>query len=111
MLSALRALKDSAFLPKATSKPPNSVLRTTDEIIYNVLWRFLQLRGFVNEKHELTSWGVALEAAISALDSADKMEEYVFVAIEMLRMGLVNGKDMTKIPGGAEYGTGKEDPT
>jgi Temperature dependent protein affecting M2 dsRNA replication len=104
-------LKDSAFVPKSTSKPPNSVLRSTDEIIYNVLWRFLQLRGFVNEKYELTSWGLALEAAISALDSADKMEEYVFVAIEMLRMGLVNGKDMTSIPGGAEYGTGKEEPT
>jgi hypothetical protein len=92
---------------KTTSKPSNSVLRTDSEITYNVLWRFLQLRSFVNEKHELTSWGVALEAAISSLDSADKMEEYVFVAIEMLRMGLVNGKDMTNIPGGAEHGSGK----
>jgi hypothetical protein len=50
---------------------------------------------------------VALEAALTALDSTDKMEEYVFVAIEMLRMGLVNGKDLTNIPGGAEYGSGK----
>ena len=72
-----------------------------------MLWRFLQLRGFVNEKHELTSWGVAMEAALSALDSAEKMEEYVFVAIEMLRMGLLNGKDMTNIPGGAQNGSGK----
>jgi hypothetical protein len=103
----LKALHDASFVAKTTSKPPNSVLRTDNEITYNVLWRFLQLRGFVNEKHELTSWGVALEAAISSLDSADKMEEYVFVAIEMLRMGLVNGKDMTNIPGGAEHGSGK----
>ena len=107
MLSALKALHDVSFVSKTTSKPSNSVLRTDNEITYNVLWRFLQLRGFVNEKHELTSWGVALEAAISSLDSADKMEEYVFVAIEMLRMGLVNGKDMTNIPGGAEHGSGK----
>jgi hypothetical protein len=35
------------------------------------------------------------------------MEEYVFVAIEMLRMGLVNGKDLRNIPGGAEHGSGK----
>lgn len=75
-----------------------------------MLWRFLQLRGFVNEKHELTSWGEAMVAAISALDSADKMEEYVFVAIEMLRMGLVSGKDMTNISGGAEHGSGKPQP-
>jgi hypothetical protein len=107
MLSALKALQDASFVPKTTSKPSNSVLRTDNEITYNMLWRFLQLRGFANEKHELTSWGVALEAAISSLDSADKMEEYVFVAIEMLRMGLVNGKDMTNIPGGAEHGSGK----
>ena len=109
LLSALKALHDASFIPKTTSKSSNSVLRTDNEITYNVLWRFLQLRGFVNEKHELTSWGVALEAAISSLDSADKMEEYVFVAIEMLRMGLVNGKDMTNIPGGAEHGSGKQD--
>jgi hypothetical protein len=50
---------------------------------------------------------LALEAALTALDSTDKMEEYVFVAIEMLRMGLVNGKDLTNIPGGAEHGSGK----
>lgn len=109
MLSALKALQDASFVSKTTSKPSNSVLRTDNEITYNVLWRFLQLRGFANEKHELTSWGVALEAAISSLDSADKLEEYVFVAIEMLRMGLVNGKDMTNIPGGAEHGSGKQD--
>lgn len=107
MLSALKAVQDSSFVAKTTAKPSNSVLVTVNEILYNVLWRFLQLRGFINEKHELTSWGVALEAAISALDSADKMEEHVFVAIEMLRMGLVNGKDMTNIPGGAEQGSGK----
>lgn len=94
-------------MAKSTSKPSSSVLRTTNEIIYNALWRFLQLRGFVNEKHELTGWGVVLEAAITALDSADKMEEYVFVAIEMLRMGLVNGRDLTNIPGGAEHGSGE----
>lgn len=107
LLPALKALQDSAFVAKSSSKSPSPVLRTTNEIIYNVLWRFLQLRGFVNEKHELTGWGVALEAAVTALDSADKMEEYVFVAIEMLRMGLVNGKDLTNISGGAEHGSGK----
>jgi hypothetical protein len=101
-------LQDSTFVAKSPSKPSSPVLRTTNEIIYNVLWRFLQLRGFVNEKHELTSWGVALEAAIAALDSADKTEESVFVAMEMLRMGLVNGRDLTNIPGGAEHGSGKK---
>ena len=104
---SLKALEESSFVPKTTSKPSATPLSTQSEITYNVLWRFIQLRGFVNEKHELTSWGFSLQAALSAVDAADRMEEYIFVAIEMLRMGLLNGKYMTNVPGGAERGSGK----
>ena len=84
-------------------------MHTKTEISCNVLWRFLQLRGFVDDKHELTSWGVTLEAALAALDPTDKLEESVFIAIEMLRMGLLNGKDISGVAGGAAQGSGKYD--
>jgi Temperature dependent protein affecting M2 dsRNA replication len=54
--------------------------------------RFLQLRGFVNEKHELTPWGSALKKALVYLDSADKLDDEVYLAFEMLRLGLIDDR-------------------
>ena len=85
-------------------------LRSKHEISYNVMWRFLQLRGYVNDKHELSVWGSILEAALATLDPADKVEEYILIGIEMLRLGLVNARDLATVPGGAVEGTGKRWP-
>jgi len=52
--------------------------------------RFLQLRGFLDEKHELTGWGRALRKALSSLDSPGKLEDSVYLALEMLRLGLLD---------------------
>jgi Temperature dependent protein affecting M2 dsRNA replication len=52
--------------------------------------RFLQLRGFLNEKRELTSWGRALRKALSSLDAPNKLEDSVYLAFEMLRLGLLD---------------------
>ena len=53
------------------------------------MWRFLQLRGYVNEKHQLTDWGEVLKAALDASGSRKDQEEAVFIAVELLRLGLV----------------------
>lgn len=55
--------------------------------------RFLQIRGFVNDKHESTAWGRALEKALSTLETADKIEDSVYLAIEMLRLGLLDDRN------------------
>lgn len=94
--------------PKDTAMKSARPLRTRQEIMYNVIWSFLQLRGFIDENRQLTGWGIALSAAISALDSVDKFEDIIFVAIEMLRMGFVNGQDLLTVPGGAVEGSGDE---
>ncbi|KAI9759230.1 MAG: hypothetical protein M4579_002518 [Chaenotheca gracillima] len=87
---AIRALTDGSFAAKTvTSKPSSKPLVSKDEVLNNTLWRFLQLRGFVDEQHSLTPWGKALQAAISALDPADNLEEEILVAIEMLRLNLL----------------------
>ena len=61
-------------------------LRTVDEVVGNTIFRYLQVRGYVDDQHNLTTWGKALEAALSIAD-----EEYTIVGIEMLRMGLFTG--------------------
>ncbi|KAI9860754.1 MAG: hypothetical protein M1813_005677 [Trichoglossum hirsutum] len=92
---AINSLRDSGFAAKTVgSKDPANLLKTKDEIVANTLWRFIQLRGYVNEKHELTAWGKALHSAISSLDPADNLEEPVFIGIELLRLKLLNADTM-----------------
>ena len=87
-----------------TSQP----LSTKQEIISNTLWRFLQLRGFVGADHRLTSWGECLASAMASLNSSDGLEEPVFIAIELMRMGVLNATSAFKNLSGAPFrGTGK----
>ncbi|EEP80199.1 conserved hypothetical protein [Uncinocarpus reesii 1704] len=84
-------------------------LSSKAEILANVMWRFLQLRGYIDEKHQLTGWGQSLEAALSSLTSSENLEEPTFLAIEMLRLGVLNAKDMfSNISGGPMRGTSEE---
>lgn len=72
------------------------------------MWRFLQLRGYVDEKHKLTTWGKCLEQALSNVDPADNLEDAIFIAIEMLRMDLLNTKQwFSHVSGGPMRGSGK----
>lgn len=73
-----------------------------NEILANVSWRFLQIRGYLNEKHDPTPWGLALLSALQAcpapLDTSPReYEEAVFLGIELVRLGALNGKDV--LPG------------
>lgn len=84
------------------------MLSSQEEVLSNVFWRFLQLRGYINEKHELTSWGESLAQALSVLDPADNLEEPTFLAIEMIRFGVLNTKEwFSQFSGGPMRGTGK----
>lgn len=72
------------------------------------MWRFLQLRGYVDDKHNPTAWGKCLEQALSAVDPADNLEDAIFIAIEMLRMNLLNTKHwFSHVSGGPMRGSGK----
>lgn len=84
------------------------MLSPQDEVLSNILWRFLQLRGYINEKHELTSWGHCLEQALSVMNPAYDIEESIFLAIEMIRLGLLNTKGwFSHLSGGPMRGTGE----
>ncbi|KAK2741084.1 hypothetical protein FQN55_008488 [Onygenales sp. PD_40] len=113
--SALQALKDQGFVSKSLHKEPKDPskdvhpLSSKPEILSNVMWRFLQLRGYINEKHQLTQWGQALETALSSLSPGENLEESTFIAIELLRLGILSSKDwFSKISGGPMRGSDEE---
>lgn len=62
------------------------------------MWRFLQLRGYIDKEHHTTKWGNALVAALEALDSSDEAQEAGILAVELLRLGLLDGSDLNGIP-------------
>lgn len=91
-------------------------LSSEDEILHQTLLCFLQLRGYVNGKHELTNWGKCFEEAVNALDSSkgtidSQSLESVFIAVEMLRMGVLGPNDwFPNHSGGPMRGTGMPNP-
>jgi len=52
------------------------------------------VRGYVDEQHNLTSWGKVLNSAVSALNPEDDLEEAIFLAVELLRLNLLNSDTM-----------------
>lgn len=83
-------------------------MKTRKEILANVVWRFLQLRGYVDEQHQLTAWGKVLQEAMFAGAINMQEEEAVFLAIEMMRFELVNPDTMfLGYSGAPEHGTSK----
>ncbi|EKG16520.1 DNA repair protein [Macrophomina phaseolina MS6] len=98
---AIQSLKDPDFAAKTvTQKDKSKLLSASDELLYNSVWRFLQLREFVDSKHNLTPWGEALHAAIAALGGRPELEEAVFIAMELARLNVLTSKDMFPSYGG-----------
>lgn len=110
---AIRSLADSTFASKTiTPKSKNDekvvlskilasiavnvlqLLKTRHEITANAVWRFLQLRGYLNNQHQLTAWGKVLEVTLSASGPNKDLEEAAFLAIELLRLGLLTADTM-----------------
>ncbi|EAW17575.1 MKT1 family protein [Aspergillus fischeri NRRL 181] len=107
---AVRSLQDPEFGAKSLASSKDAQpLSSQDEILANVYWRFLQLRGYIDEKHRLTSWGVCLDQALSVLDPADNLEEATFLAVEMVRFGLLNSKEwFSHVSGGPMRGSDED---
>lgn len=99
---AVHALADRDFVPRTVTPRSNSQLLTTkDEIVSNTLWRFLQLRGYADKKHALTTWGNALNVALKSLAPEDHLEEPILLAMELLRLEALTAGDTPSTAGGA----------
>lgn len=98
-----------------------------DEIVANVLWRFLDVRGwvglevwasnadnsFVGPTHQHTMMGKALHAACVSSRVNDRFQESVCLVLELLRAGVVHGTkwggpDAEPFSGGPSFGTDEE---
>jgi hypothetical protein len=106
----IRSLKDKDFAastvtPKVLGKPLNS----KTWILLNTLGRFLQLRHYVEPKHCFTPWGNALHAAFAALNGRGDLEQPVFLAIEMARLGQLTHKQLFPNTSGAPTRGSNED--
>lgn len=88
-------------------RPP---LDKKDEIVANVIWQFMEVRGFVNANHTQSTIGKALHAAINTSRVNDRFQEPLYVLLELLRAGVVHGgkwggPDGETFSGGPSFGS------
>jgi len=93
--AALTLVADSKDKTKEKAKP----IQSAGAIKSLCLWRFLHIRGYINDRHELTGWGKAVAAALSAFEPTVKkyaevphLYEQVLVAVELIRHELLNAR-------------------
>lgn len=72
----------------------HQLLQSRGEICANAVWRFLQLRGYVDRQHQLTAWGKVLDSVLSIAGSQPQQEKAALLAVELMRLGLLNADTM-----------------
>lgn len=114
---ALLSLQSKEFPAKsiyvAPAKDHVAGIDSKTELQSNVLWRFLHLRGYINDQHELTAWGRALAATLKSIGPSVKahadvhhIEEAAFLAFELLRFDNLNSRRRhTELIGGPMRGS------
>ena len=87
---------------------------STEMVTSIVIWRFLHLRGYVDDEHKLTKWGNALATTLLTLRDheyrPEGLDEAALLAFELIRFGLLNGSHIENQPGLPRKGT-EEDKT
>ena len=98
----VRAIVDTSFASETVSQKPRDYepLTDADEIVTNAIYRGLHLRGYVDDKHQLTTWGKVLATTMEKLgkESTREQAEAAFVSIELLRLRLLSADDMFRSP-------------
>lgn len=103
---AVGSLQDGDFAKNSvTPKVPGAdPLNSSEEVQSNTLWRFLQLRGYVQPDHQLSTLGQCLQTAFARHNQRD-LEEPTFLAFEMLRLKLLNSNNMFPYNGSPQRGS------
>lgn len=94
-MPCLHALHDSQFAEKTIvkNKLDYPAFRSSNEVLINSVFRFLHVRGYIDNKHNLTTWGKVLETALAVSD-----DESTIIGVEMLRLGLFTSNFATGTP-------------
>ncbi|SHO77073.1 Similar to S.cerevisiae protein MKT1 (Protein similar to nucleases that forms a complex with Pbp1p) [Malassezia sympodialis ATCC 42132] len=85
-------------------------LERKDEMVANTFWRMLELRGFLSPQHTHTAYGRALHVATQQLRVNDRLQEPLYLALELIRAGVLHGEPYSgkSHSGGPSFGTDEE---
>ncbi|KIY44975.1 XPG I-region protein [Fistulina hepatica ATCC 64428] len=95
---------------KASAHGP---LDKKDEVVANVIWRFLELRGWVSFLMNNHSHGPMARAMYTAIKQArlnDKFQDPLYLFLELIRAGVMHGRlwSARAFSGGPSFGTDDE---
>ncbi|GJE93269.1 XPG I-region protein [Phanerochaete sordida] len=93
---------------KAGATPPP--LDKKDELVANVIWRFLELRGFLLNTHTHSPLARAMFVAIKTARVNDKFQDSLYLFLELVRAGVMHGHLWSgrAFSGGPSFGTDDE---
>lgn len=74
----------------------------------NVIWRFLELRGFLLHTHTHAPLAMAMSAALKSARLNDKFQDPLFLFLELVRSGVMRGNLLSgrAFSGGPSFGAG-----
>ncbi|PFH58512.1 hypothetical protein XA68_13576 [Ophiocordyceps unilateralis] len=100
------------------TKAKDRTIRGIDsaEMVTSVaIWRFLHLRGYVDDQHRLTKWGNGLATTLLALKEANEnrpempgVDEAALLAFELIRFDVLSGRHGEDLPGMPRKGTDED---
>ncbi|KAH0582480.1 hypothetical protein H2248_010424 [Termitomyces sp. 'cryptogamus'] len=90
--------------------PASVPLEKKDEVVANVIWRFLELRGFLLNTHTHSSLARAMYVAIKQARVNDKFQDPLYLFLELVRAGVMHGHLWSgrAFSGGPSFGTDDE---
>jgi hypothetical protein len=81
--------------PRRQQAAVASQLEKKDEIVANIIWRMLELRGFLNHDHLHTPYARALHLGLRLSRLNDKLQEPLYLAFELIRAGALHANFYT----------------
>ncbi|KAI1820628.1 PIN domain-like protein [Xylaria intraflava] len=100
ILFEVTALKNPEFAKATITKAKIRNIATGNLVVSVTLWRYLHLRGYINDSHQLSPWGQALAKSLEAFESTvtkhntvPGLFEAVLLAYELLRLNLLNARN------------------
>ncbi|KAG9004019.1 hypothetical protein FRB94_002728 [Tulasnella sp. JGI-2019a] len=70
---------------------PSHPLDKKDEVVANVIWRFLELRGFLLHTHLHSALARAMHGALQTVRINDKFQDPLYLFLELVRAGVMHG--------------------
>lgn len=110
------SLVNTDFAPKTVAKSKSIKGIDSLEMITSVaIWRFLHLRGYVADDHNLTSWGTAIAATFLAFSESMEgippvagLDEGALLAFELVKLGVLDGHAAESQPGYPRTGSDED---